>query len=375
MATRHRTDRGGDIIVNIDMKQILMNNQTEGRRLDQLLSRMLALAPSGFIHRMLRKKNITLNDRKADGSERLVAGDLVKIYLSDETFLKFSKPQEEEQRELAEKTEGYLTAYRHVQGDAGDPVGIVYEDEALLVLNKPVGVLSQKATELDLSLNEWALGYLLQTDALTAGSLLGFKPSVANRLDRNTSGLVIVVKTLVAAREVALLQQSGRLIKTYHAVVCGRVAEADSILSTSEKQVERRGTRQIIRTKVKKCSPEANGAGGEKVALSYKPIAVNETENLSLVAVRLYEGKIHQIRAQMAHIGYPLLGDYKYGDRVRNDEYKARFGLQSQLLHARSLIFPDMKESFRSLARMSGLSLMATYPGLFAEIATEIFKR
>lgn len=362
------------------MKQILVNHQNEGRRLDQFLGRVLALAPAGFIYKMLRKKNITLNDGKADGSERLVAGDLVKLYLSEETFFKFSKPAEEERKEVELKTEEYLTAFRHVRGDGGEQIEIVYEDESLLILNKPIGVLSQKATEGDFSLNEWALGYLLKSDAVTVQSLTAFRPSVANRLDRNTGGLVVVVKTLAAAREFSVLQKSGRLIKTYHAIVCGCITEPDSILNTSEKQVKRIGNKQIVRTKVKrrttKTAKDMNQGNKDivKVALAYKPVAVNETENLSLVSVRLFEGKMHQIRVQMADTGHPLLGDYKYGDRVRNDEYKTRYGLQSQLLHARSLTFPDMKESFQNLEQMSGLSLMAAYPGLFARISTDLFK-
>ena len=351
------------------MKQILINHQQEGRRLDQVLSRYLTLAPAGFLHKMLRKKNITLNDKKATGAERVAVGDLVQLYLSEDTIHKFSVPPKQVLQEIEDKILEYQRAYRNLVGDDGESVQIVYENDALLILNKPIGVLSQKASDADSSLNEWALGYLLQSEAVTKNSLIRFKPSVANRLDRNTTGLVVVVKTLEAAREFAALQKSGRLIKTYHAIVCGLIEEPGSIQNTSEKEVKRVRGRQVVKTQVRKRADDDHN----QVTLAYKPIAVNVAENLSLIAVRLYEGKIHQIRAQMSAIHHPLLGDYNYGDRVRNDEFKARFGIQSQLLHARSLLFPDMKESFVNLSQMSSLSLMATYPGQFADIAGEIF--
>ena len=146
-----------------------------GQRFDKYLHRILPRAGSGFLYKMLRKKNITLNDRKADGSERVAAGDKVTIYFSDETLAKFmgrkfsggskpmrvdsgtangSKPMENKANRMAahkaEHGEDYPAAYEKIQG-----VRILYENDHILLVDKPAGVLSQKAERTDFSLNEW----------------------------------------------------------------------------------------------------------------------------------------------------------------------------------------------------------------------------
>ncbi len=155
------------------MKQLVMNEIDSGQRLDKFLGKYLSEAPKSFIYKMLRKKNIVLNGKKADGSEKLEAGDEIKLFFSQDTLEKFCGKTRE--------------------GAAGN-LDVVYEDEQVLFVNKPVGMLSQKAAREDVSLVEYLTGYLLENGSLTKEDLRTFHPGVCNRLDRNTSGLVAAGK-------------------------------------------------------------------------------------------------------------------------------------------------------------------------------------
>ena len=201
------------------MKEIIITSQEEGQRLDRLLQRYLSNASSGFLYKMLRKKNITLNGRKADGTEKLVQGDTIRLFFADETLRKFTGQKEE-------------VRYPETNLD------IVYEDDHILLINKPAGMLSQKAEPTDVSLNEYAIGYLLHTGAVTPESLAVVKPSVCNRLDRNTSGIVAVGKSSAGLRELSAMFRDRTVHKFYLTLVIGRIdreAVIDGVLFKDEK--------------------------------------------------------------------------------------------------------------------------------------------
>ena len=141
------------------MREYLVSRDERGQRLDKYLKRRLPQAPSSFIYKMLRKKNITLQGKKADGSEKVEEGDRVVLFLSDETIEKFSAPSAD--KEQSQDTVEEERAYRELSTLLGrNPV--LYEDEDILIVTKPAGVLSQKAAPGDLSMNEWLRGYLHQ---------------------------------------------------------------------------------------------------------------------------------------------------------------------------------------------------------------------
>ena len=149
-----------------------------GQRFDKYLKKLLKDAPDSFIYKMLRKKNIVLNGKKAYGKERLCLDDEVKLFLADGTFEKFGGKS------------AYcpfdITPYEQAYHELND-LSIIYEDDNILIVNKPAGILSQKSKPEDVSINEWLTGYLLFSKCITAETLSTFKPSVCNRLDRNTS--------------------------------------------------------------------------------------------------------------------------------------------------------------------------------------------
>ena len=142
------------------MQEIIVSTNEAGQRFDKLLAKYLNEAPKSFIYKMLRKKNIVLNGKKATGNEKLEVGDSVKLFLSDETIEKFSKV-------TVQKTKQKLD--------------VIYEDENILLINKPVGMLSQKAEAKDESLVEYIITYLLESGQLTEEELRKFKPSICNR--------------------------------------------------------------------------------------------------------------------------------------------------------------------------------------------------
>ena len=156
------------------MRELTIRTNEAGQRLDKFLVKYMPLAPKSFFYKMMRKKNITLNGKKASGQERLAEGDTVKLFLSDETIDKFTKTDTALQKSITPVAE----------------LDILYEDQNTIFINKPAGMLSQKAAKDDISLVEYVIGYLLESRQITEEELHTFHPSVCNRLDRNTSGIV-----------------------------------------------------------------------------------------------------------------------------------------------------------------------------------------
>ena len=170
------------------MREILVSPGEAGQRLDKLLARYLNTAPVSFLYKMMRKKNITLNGKKAVGKELVQAGDSIKVFLSEDTWSKFStiRNQPSSIRPVNQKQTSPWAKIPPLKKEQ-----IIYEDDHILLMNKPAGVLSQKAQPKDISINEQMIAYLLQSGQITEESLQIVKPAVCNRLDRNTSGLVL----------------------------------------------------------------------------------------------------------------------------------------------------------------------------------------
>ena len=192
------------------MKEIVINENEAGQRLDKFLGKLLKEAPASFYYKMLRKKNIVLNGKKATGNEKLTAGDSIKLFLSDETFEKFAGKRQ---------TNDLAASVPNIA------LEIVYEDHDVLAINKPAGMLSQKAKKEDISANEYILQYLLESGTITRESLHTFKPSVCNRLDRNTSGILVAGKTLNGLQQMSKAFRERSMEKYYLAIVAGHISK------------------------------------------------------------------------------------------------------------------------------------------------------
>ncbi len=342
------------------MQKVTIQPVQAGQRFDKFLGRHLCGTGMSFIYKMLRKKNITLNGKKSDGKELLKAGDEVSFFFSDETYEKFTHVDSASQDNQSHKISTYTEAFNKLKG-----IEILYEDNDVLFLNKPSGVLSQKASDADLSANEWMIGYLLKKGEITEDSLTGFKPSVCNRLDRNTSGILLCGKSLVGSRELNRLIKEREVHKFYQLFVKGNLDK--------EEILEGFLTKDEKRNKVTLSPKEAEGS--TYIKTSYKPISQgnlhrNSHDNLhgqkiTFLEVELFTGKTHQIRAHLASIGHPLVGDYKYGDAAFNAYFKDKYGVKSQLLHAVRMEFPEKCEA---LPNLIGMVLKSPLPGEFEKI-------
>ncbi len=314
------------------MQEIIITANEAGQRFDKLLAKYLNQAPKSFIYKMLRKKNIVLNGKKADGNEQLAVGDSVKLFLADETIEKFSKFE-----------------IQQVKGN----LDVLYEDENILIVNKPVGMLSQKAEQRDESLVEHVISYLLESEQFTKEELKKFRPSICNRLDRNTSGLVVAGKSLAGLQEMGALFKARSLKKYYRCLVQGKVSERQYIKGYL--------TKDEITNKVSILAKEEKDS--LPIETEYEPIWSNG--KVTLLEVHLITGRTHQIRAHLASCNHPIIGDYKYGNRKINNVYKEKYGLGSQLLHAYRLEMPKLSGA---LGQVSEKQFVAPIPKLFERI-------
>lgn len=317
----------------------MIRKNESGQRFDKYLRKYLSEAPGSFIYKMLRKKNIVLNGKKASGNEKLTEGDQVRLFLSDETIEKFSG--------RARKTVSYVTS---------DDLKVIYEDEHVLFLNKPSGMLSQKASKDDQSVVEYVIGYLLESGAVTEEELATFRPSICNRLDRNTSGLIVAGKSLAGLQIMAEAFMKRTLKKYYLCMVKGRITRPAHIKGFLSKD-EKTNTVDIQPRETEGSSP---------IETEYVPIAY--AQHITLLKVHLITGRTHQIRAHLASTGHPLLGDYKYGIHAWNDRYKKMYKIASQMLHSYELILPEMEEPLDGL---SGKRFAAEVPEIFYRLIEE----
>lgn len=320
------------------MKQIFVNDNQAGQRLDKLLFKVLNKAPKSFIYKMLRKKNIVLNGKKAEGSEIVQLKDEIKLYLADETIDKFS-----------EWSDTVIIEY---------DLDIIYEDKNILIINKPIGMLSQKATGTDYSMVEYVISYLLSSNQINNDQLQSFKPGICNRLDRNTSGLLIAGKTLVGLQEMARLFRERKLDKYYLCIVKGKLLETKKITGYL--------TKDKVRNIVTISSKQSEAS--DYIATEYQPLECSE--DFTLLQVKLITGKSHQIRAHLASIGHPILGDSKYGDLKINTYFKLKHGLKHQLLHSYRCVYPQV---LGPLSNLSDCEFNASEPDIFRIIRNELF--
>lgn len=298
------------------MRTFTIGTNEANQRLDKYLKKLLPNASGSFLYKMLRKKNITLDGKKATGKELLQQGAAVSVFFSEETLHKFMQDTaalQEEQQFLRQLPMNGLS--------------VIYEDADIVVANKPYNMLSQKAAETDVSANEYLLGYLLRSGAVE--DLTTFRPSVCNRLDRNTTGLLLMGKTLSGAQMLSEGLRERTIHKYYRALVCGTV-NGSMHLSGWLKKDEK--TNQVTVSEQKQ-------AGVVPIETSYRVLQKGKT--CSLLEIALHTGKTHQIRAHLASVGHAIIGDRKYGDPAYNRRFYEQFGIDHQLLHAYRLEFPD----------------------------------
>ena len=360
------------------MQEIKISSAQAGQSLRKLLFKYFSKAPSSFVYKMLRKKNITLNGKKAMGNEVLQVGDEIRLFLSQETIDELTGDNpligeglvERFPRDVALSISIEEGLPKKSSSSSKSGLEIIFENQDILLVNKPVGILSQKAKESDVSMVEVIISYLLKTGAITRELLQTFKPSICNRLDRNTSGLITAGKTMVGLQELNKMFHKRTIDKYYLCMVRGEVAERAVVRGYLHK--DEKNNKVVVKgdysARSKKNTDEKSTTVEGNNPLNYietEYIPLKRNNGLTLLKVKLITGKSHQIRAHLASLGYPLLGDYKYGNKAINDRFKKKYGLESQLLHSYSLVFP---ETAGTLSPLSGREFIAEPPRLFKEI-------
>lgn len=319
------------------MRELVVTSREEGQRLLRYLEKYMQKAPKSFFYKMFRKKNIVLNKKKVTGTERIQDGDVVQLFLSDETIENFRQAK---QTETAERPK------------LKEPPEIVYEDADLLIVNKPAGLLSQKADKDDVSLVEWVVWYLSGEQAEDT-----FRAGICNRLDRNTSGLVVAGKSVRGLQEMNRYFKERTIRKYYLCIVHGELKENRRITGFLSKNTAN-NTVHIERE---------SGKNRVQIETEYEPLQWGsyQGEEFTLLRVHLITGKSHQIRAHLASIGYPLVGDVKYSTPRLTDFDKASFHQSCQLLHAWELQLPET-------ATLSSKVWRAKLPQTFVQIMTKV---
>lgn len=335
------------------MRLLTVGENEAGQRMDKLLAKYFNQAPKSFLYKMMRKKNITLNGKKCDGSERLSHGDEIRLFLAEETIGKFSGTGG---TEADAGTGAVKEGRRKGAAEAGlPPLSIIYEDRHVLLLDKPAGVLSQKARDTDVSLVEQIQEYLLSSDQMKPEDFRTFRPSVCNRLDRNTSGLIAAGKSLAGLQILSELFRDRSLHKDYLCIVAGRLAEKRRVEGYLKKD-EASNQVRIFTEPVSESQP---------IATQYEPVAVGE--EYTLLQVTLLTGRTHQIRAHLASLGHPIVGDAKYGRPEENRRARRLYGVTSQLLHSWRLVLPEHVRE--PLGYLAGKSFEAPIPEPLARMA------
>ena len=288
------------------MKELCVKKNDAGQRLDRFVGKAVPLLPESLLQKYIRLKRIKLNGRGAKRDTRLSEGDLLQLYISDEFF---EKPREE-------------NAYLKV----GTPrLDIVYEDENILLADKKPGVLCHSAGVWDYNtLIAHIQAYLAQKGEWRPREENAFAPALCNRIDRNTGGIVIAAKNAEALRILNDKIRDREIEKYYLCAVQGRPKPASGRL---ENWLFKDASRNQVYIKQK-------GEPGARSAITeYRTLCSSGA--LSLVECRLLTGRTHQIRAQMAHAGWPLLGDGKYG----SERFNKGFEQKGQALYSYRLVF------------------------------------
>lgn len=307
---------------------VITGNEAD-QRLDRFLRKLLRDEALSAIYRMVRTRQVTVNGRKSRPDARLAEGDVVRLASGPSTT------QPKPQRSIPSARRDFR---------------VVYEDDALLAVNKPAGLLVHAGDEGDgrNTLIEQVLAFLERRGDRPASPT--FRPGLAHRLDRDTSGLVLIGKTFPALKSLTEQIRARTVRKLYLALALGGLPRREGTIDVAiERKEDARARRKVSAGK------------GRRSVTRYRVLA--QRGHYSLVELELITGRTHQIRAHLAHLGAPVAGDDEYGDRARNRQARKALGLKRQFLHAGLLslahpttgeamelaapLWPDLREALR----------------------------
>ena len=309
------------------MKKFTVSFSEQGQTLEKYVKKVLPYAPLSFVYKLFRKKDVKVNGHWEDRKYIVNEGEEISIYITDSQI------------------EEFLSKNKYTPNDKIKD-WIIYEDENILLVNKPKGILVQKADVNENSLDQMVIEYLVYKNEYNPEDELAFTPGPAHRLDRNTTGIVIFGKNKATLQYLFDLLKEHELIgKHYYALVKGDISEK-GIVNVPLKKDE----------KLNKVSVAHVKNGGKNSKTIYKPI--ERFNDCTLLDITLVTGRTHQIRVHMSYIGHPVIGDSKYGDIETNDLFKKEYGIKSQFLHAYELHFGELGYPLNYLSNKSFKAMM-----------------
>ena len=316
----------------MNKKTYLIEKAEKGLTIQQYLKQIAGFSNAQIRSMKFTENGICLGGQRARVTTRLSEGDVLEVLL-----------------ETKNSSSAHLLSFEQMPD-------ILYEDADIILINKPVGMLSQKAARSDESLVEHLISYLIQSHALTEEDLRKFRPSICNRLDRNTSGIVAAGKSMAGLQSLSQMFHDRTIGKYYLCLTAGIIEKPSRVEGWLFKD-ERTNKVEIL---------FQERPGSARIITEYRPIKSHD--GVTLLEVHLITGKTHQIRAHLASVGHPLIGDHKYGASQINREYEQKYHLQSQLLHAARLQFPVCTQT---LCNVSKKEFTAPLPKQFYRIAAE----
>ena len=308
------------------MREIIIGKNDCGQRLDKFLTKKYHSMPLSMMYKLIRKKKITVNRKRAKENQILEEGDLILIFAPDD-LLESNAPK---------------------RSKTSAKINVAYEDENILIVDKESGVIVHSDDKEDGdTLIDRITAYLINKGEFNPEEENSFSPALCNRIDRNTEGLVIAAKNAAALREMNDIIKLRRIEKIYLAAVHGVPAPKSGEIRL---KLEKYSNENIVKVK--------NDSKNAKIAITkYNTVALSRNSKFALVEIELITGRTHQIRASFAHIGNPLVGDGKYAINKKDRE----MGYKSQALCAYSITFKGCK-SYKTLGYLEGLRVEAKRP-------------
>ena len=321
------------------MKKVQITENDANQRIDKYIKKLLVNAPTNFIYKMFRKKDIKVNGKKVNEKYILKNNDVVEMFLYEDKFKEF-------------------TATKNIY-NVQKTFKVLYEDNHVLIVYKPAGLLvHEDKNESVNTLTNQVLSYLANKNELDLSRENTFMPGPVHRLDRNTSGIVIFGKTLGALQVLnEMIKQRHCIEKSYLTICKGKVNQKRNLKGYIVKLDDQ--------AQVKLVSKDYPGALTMETIV--KPVKYNN--DYSKVEVTLVTGRMHQIRVHLSSIDHPIIGDRKYGDFELNKFVKKEFGLNHQLLHAYKIRFV---KSFGILAYLQDKEIVCPVPKLFEKIENRL---
>jgi len=325
------------ILWRCDLKEILIGVNESDQRLDRFLKKYLRNAPLSYIYKLIRK-DVKVNGKRQNEDYVLLEGDLLKLYISDDEIKKLT--------------------FKSKRQKAKKQFNVIYEDDNILIVDKPFGLLTHgDQNEKKNHLANQVIDYLIGKGDYIPGMEKSFTPAPANRLDRNTTGLVLFGKNAMALKELnKLIRERGSIDKYYLTIIKGKI-EKETILESKMLKDEDKNQIRVL--------PLDSKEGKSMETIIYP---MEKLKGFTLVKVKIVTGRTHQIRAHLSSIGHPIIGDTKYGEGRINRKFKD-VGLETQLLHSYILEFKDTSDS---LDYLKGKSFKAPIPRDFEKVLRSI---